>query len=86
MLHIRTAYKYSIYLKICLFVGVAYYRLCGCSMLIVILLPNCRLYRCSVVIVMLMFHNYRLCRCSVVIEMLWLGNYRLYSCGVLIVM
>ena len=40
--------KRSIYLKGCLFFGVAYYRFCGCSLLIVIsLLVNDRLCRCS---------------------------------------
>ena len=51
---------YSTCLKICLLVGVTYYRLCGCSVLIVISL----------------LVNYRLCECSVLSERLLLENYR----------
>ena len=79
--------------KICLFVGVAHYRFCGCSMLIIILLVNDSieihddsLCRCRYLLVIKSLVNHRLCRCSLLIIISLLAYYRLYRCSVLIVM
>ena len=60
-----------------------HYRLCRCSVVIVILrLANYRLRRCNVLIDLLLLENYRLCRCSVVIEKLP-ANFRSCKCDAL---
>ena len=65
-----------------LFVGLTYFRLCGCSVLIVIsLLVNYRLCECSVLIEKLLLVNHRLYRCSIVTVMLMLVSYRLCRCS-----
>ena len=53
-------------------------------MIEMLLLVNCRLFRCSVLVAMLMLVKFKLCRCSAVIEMLMLVKYRLRRCTTLI--
>ena len=80
VINISMKCTYDIYLKIWLFVGVGYYSLYGCFVLIVIsLLIYYRLYECSVLIVISLLINYNLCGCSVVISFLVSYRFCRYS-------